>query len=404
MEPMTIVNLSGGLPERGHIKIGMKGAKRDSSGGKPFQPPQKLDHFIITTMTRGPDGNFTADDALMAAIAERSGEPVAKLTRIPIRLLYDDLALNFATRYAAYERPGKPFCSGNGKMAQELQADGKYAERLCPCDRVGQGFTASTGNPKCKPNGILTCEIDGAKSIGGVWKFRTTSWNTIRAILGQLAYYQTLTGGPLAGLPLVMTVGPKQVTVDDKQQTIFMVGVEFPGSADTLREAGYQVALKRVTANLKMESVEANARKLLALPDAAQGFPGEDQDTLEEFYPDVIANGAASIAPADQASGLRAAVESQQGGGAAPDAPASQGSDPTAQGSATPPASDEAWATEAQVAEFQALLEKAYGPKALDHEQRFCKKYGIETVFDAYGHQVEAAIAAVKAALEKRHR
>lgn len=439
MQPMSLKNFSSGLPERGHIKIGMKAAKRESSGGKSFQPPQKLDHFIITTMTRGADGNFTLDDALMGSISAMVKEPVTRLTRIPIRLLYDDLALNFATRYAAYERPGKPFCSGNGVAANELRPDGKYAERLCPCDRVGQGFTASAGNPKCKPNGILTCEIDGAESIGGVWKFRTTSWNTIRAILGQLFHYQTLTGGPLAGLPLVMTVGPKQVTVGDKQQTIYMVGVEFPGTADGLREAGYKVALRRVTANIKMETVEATARKLLALPDAMVGFPGEDQDSLEEFYPDARAGVAA---PVDKAAWLRQAVESslqgdgpsyltdqdvppppggyikEQGrepqGGAPGTAEPSQGSEvpsqEPAQGSATPsdpsvtsdPSAPSTLASEAQVKELEALLTQAYGPDAAKHGLRFCKKYGIESVYDAYAYQVQDAIEKVRAALAKR--
>ena len=228
MEPMTIVNLSGGLPERGHIKIGGKGETRQGKSG-PYQLPVKYDRFVITTMTRGPDGNFAPDDYLMGAIAHNTAQNADALHRIPIRLLYDDPALNFATRYAAYERPGKPFCSGNGQTASERQADGVYEPRECPCERSAPGFAASTGNPRCKKNGILTCDIDGAKSIGGVWKFRTTSHNTISAIVGQLKYYQILTGGPLAGLPLVMMVGPKQVTVEDKQQTIYMVGVEFPG-------------------------------------------------------------------------------------------------------------------------------------------------------------------------------
>ena len=392
-EPMVIVNLSGGLPERGHIKIGKKGEKRESKSGGAWQPPQKLDHFIITTMVRGTDGNFEPDTDLMKQIASASKSDWTRLTRIPVRLLYNDIGLNFATRYAAYEKPGRAFCSGNGDKAQELQKDGSYSERECPCDRVAKGFNPSAGNPKCKPNGILTVEIAGAKSIGGVWKFRTTSWNTIKAILGQLAYYQALTGGELSGLPLVMTVGPKQVAVEEKQQTIYMVDVVYPGSADMLREAGYQVALRRVQAGLKMETVEETARKMLALPDVTQGFPGETEDSLAEFYQDVVAN--------DQASGLRKAVGEATQDGMEPEAEIS--AQESAESTTTGSEPEFATATAEQIAEFQEILERGYGPDgAIVQGQRFCAKYGIAEVRDATPAQVQAAIEKVKLHI-KRH-
>ena len=46
--PGSIKNLTPGLVERGKIKIGMKGAARQSRSGNTFQAPQKLDHFIVT--------------------------------------------------------------------------------------------------------------------------------------------------------------------------------------------------------------------------------------------------------------------------------------------------------------------------------------------------------------------
>src|SRR4051812_12962875 len=44
---LMVRNLRPGLPERGKIKIGVKGEVRKSKGGNEFQPPQKLDHFVI---------------------------------------------------------------------------------------------------------------------------------------------------------------------------------------------------------------------------------------------------------------------------------------------------------------------------------------------------------------------
>ncbi len=88
---MMIKGLSPALPERGKIKIGAKGSAIKSNKGNEFQPPQKLDHFLITTIERGQDGNFVKD----AALHELFGD---KPTEIPVRLLYDNPALNFPTR------------------------------------------------------------------------------------------------------------------------------------------------------------------------------------------------------------------------------------------------------------------------------------------------------------------
>jgi len=57
-----IKNLTPGLPEVGKIKIGYKGEEMTSKGGKRFQPPKKLDHFLITGLERGADGNFLRNE------------------------------------------------------------------------------------------------------------------------------------------------------------------------------------------------------------------------------------------------------------------------------------------------------------------------------------------------------
>src|SRR3954464_7329989 len=106
---MAIKNLFPQLPERGKIKIGKKGPVRQSGGGRDFQPPVKLDHFIVTSLTRGEDGNFLPDKAIMDKLGP-------KPTEIPIRLIYDDPTLNFPTRYACYIGRAL-WCSGDGEVA-----------------------------------------------------------------------------------------------------------------------------------------------------------------------------------------------------------------------------------------------------------------------------------------------
>lgn len=296
--PMMIKNLCPGLREVGKIKIGNKGAERPTQGGGTFQMPQKLDHFLITTMERGRDNNLVVDRQLHEILGGDN------LKEIPVRLIYDDISLNFATRYICYY--GKTvFCSGDGEVAQRLQSDKKtYQERQCPCERQDPTFAGDVvngqvraGQGKCKINGILQVIIDGAQCVGGVWKFRTTSYNSVTGIITSLALIQRITGGRLAGIPLVMTVSPKSVVnpLDQKQQVIYVVGLEYRGTVETLRATGYQIAMDEAKHGISMQRIEQDA--LLMISHTPHGGLGDDSatDVIEEFYPEQMGMASAPV-------------------------------------------------------------------------------------------------------------
>lgn len=279
---MMIKNLCPGLMEMGKIKIGNKGAVRESASGNKWQAPQKLDHFLITTMQRGADNNFLLDSELHKLWGDA---PKA----IPVRLIYDDIGLNFATRYICYY--GKTvFCSGDGEEAQRLQKDNTHKAVSCPCERQDPKFTGDDGKGKgkCKINGILSVIIDGAQSVGGVWKFRTTSYNSVVGILSSLALIQRITGGRLAGIPLNMTVTPKTVQdpIAGNQQTIYVVGLQYAGTIDTLRDVGYQIAMTEAKHGISMQRIEENARLMLTHTPSDGIGDDPDQDVIDEFYPE----------------------------------------------------------------------------------------------------------------------
>jgi hypothetical protein len=278
---MAVKGLIPQLAERGKIKIGEKGETKTSQGGKQFAMPRKLDHFLITTMQRDAAGRLLSDTALMARLQPEGG----KITDIPVRLLYDDIDLNFQTRYACY-RGNRCWCSGDGEKAQRLAGEnnGKYQEVLCSCERVDPYYT---GQDRCKILGTLQLLIEGTDRIGGVWKYRTTSWNTVNAILSSLALIKTITGGPLAGIPLWMVLSPKTVTVPNSGQNmvVFVVSLEYRGPEQELAELGYNIARRRIEHRVKLEQIEDDARRLLLPPHAE---PIEEQaETGAEFFPDV---------------------------------------------------------------------------------------------------------------------
>lgn len=292
-----IRNLTPRPAEKGRIKIGGLGEERKKKDGSgTYMLPVKFDHFEIVTMQRDAAGRFIPDKELMDRLMHAQG--VNKLLEIPIRLLFDDVDLNFFTRYSAYSGT-RCVCSGDGEEAQRLGQDGKFAPVNCPCERLESGYT---GQPKCKPLGNLRCLVAGVDSVGGIWSFKTTSFNSVNAILSSLALIKTITTGPLAGIPLMLVLAPKTVTIPDgKSMTAFIVSIEFRGSEDELAELGYEIALRRIERRVKMETVEVEARRLLMAPH--QEPVQEQEDTAAEFFPAGEAAETASPEPRSDTNG-----------------------------------------------------------------------------------------------------
>jgi len=280
---MAIKGLIPQLAERGKVKIGEKGEMKTSQGGKQFAQPKKLDHFVITTMQRDQAGRLMPDAELTKRYLEKQG--ATKLTEIPVLLLYDDIDLNFLTRYSCY-KGNRCWCSGDGELASRLASEnGKYQDVPCPCERQDPMYDKAD---KCKTLGTLQVLLQGVDRVGGVWKYRTTSWNTVNAILSSLALIKTITGGPLAGIPLYMVLSPKTVTIPTSGQSmvVYVVSMEYRGSEEQLAQLGYEIAKRRIERRVRMDTVEVQARKLLMAPH--QEPVQEQRETAEEFYPEGV--------------------------------------------------------------------------------------------------------------------
>ena len=294
---LTIKGLVPTLPERGRIKIGRKGAARPTQDGKrEWQPPQKLDHFLITTMQRGPDGNFIVD----AELHKHFGE---KPVRLPVRLLFDDIAINFQSRYVAYKGT-KMWCTGDGQVASRMTPDEKSRQEVqCPCPRAEMGYK---GSDRCKINGRLSVLIEHG-AVGGVWVFRTTSYWSVIGIMSSLALMKRATGGPLSGLQLDMVLNPKVVVSPDtgQNQTVYVVSLEYRGTMQELESAGARIVEDRARRRIHIAEIEKDAMRLLAAPADDTPFPGETAaEVVQEFYPEqAAAESGASIAPQAPAEG-----------------------------------------------------------------------------------------------------
>jgi len=333
-----IRGLTPGLTERGKIKIGEKGKVVTSARGKEFQPPQKLDYFKVTTLMRGPDGNYYPD----LDVIQKHGE---KPRSLPVRLLYDDIALNFQCRYTCFQ--GKTlWCVGDGETGLRINGSGQRDTVSCPCGRQEPTYVPKGEyDPRCKINAVLSVIIDGVERVGGVWKLRTTSYNSTVGILSSLVLIQRITGGPLAGIPLTLTLNPKTVITptDGKSMTVWVVGLEYSGSIDSLQKISYERAQQFALHKVKIEQIEEQARRMLTAGTQIQELADDADDIVDEFYPeqsldkpagrvitgdvvDVGGNGGPAAAPSDVGGGSAPGNTEQPGELAPPETREPQGS------------------------------------------------------------------------------
>ncbi|MBI4962920.1 MAG: hypothetical protein HY913_06580, partial [Desulfomonile tiedjei] len=238
-----------------------------------------LDFFLLTTMERDAAGRLLPDQELI----RRFAPPDGKLTEVPVKLLFDDPDINFQTRYACYT-DNRLWCYGDGETGHRLEEDGKYHPHQCPCLRLENDYA---GKDRCKPNGTLQVLLQGVDRIGGVWKFRTTSWNSVNSILSSMKLIQAITGGILAGIPLKLVLRPKTATMPDNGQQLvfFTVSLEFSGTEQELVQIAYDLAWQRAEHKARMDQIEAEARR--ALEQLAE-TPEEMREVQEEFYPEGV--------------------------------------------------------------------------------------------------------------------
>ena len=180
-------------PVLGRISIG----KVVEKNGKRL--PEKDDQFTITSQVQSKDGwlPHPLDEGLRK---EQGG----KIRSIPIRLLFNDPALNFRAEYSLFDRTtGRPLCVGNGETCKRQTENGLQS---FPCPSP-DGCPIAKGGA-CKPYGRLNVSIGDDDPLGS-FVFRTTGFNSIRTLTARLHYFQAISGDRLSCLPLELRLRGK---------------------------------------------------------------------------------------------------------------------------------------------------------------------------------------------------
>ena len=258
--------------EDGKIKIGRKAARTDETR---MGPPQKLDHFVVTTMVREKDGNFARDDAFHRAAGD-------KPRALPVRLLFDEPEQNLQTRYAAYQGR-KLWCAGDGETAYRED----QGQRRCPCPNRDPGYEPAKGEgPVCKLNARLVVQLETGR-VGGVHVFRTTSYNSVSRLFHSMERLRAVTGGRLADIPLQLVGTMQRIEMQNgKANDHFVVGLDFVGTVEELRARALEAeGAGQVYAHAR-QAFQARLQELVEQPVVGGE---EDADIADEFHAEGVA-------------------------------------------------------------------------------------------------------------------
>ena len=231
--------------------------------------PEKDDQFTLTSQVQNRDGWLLhpQDEVLR----QQAG---GKLRSLPVRLLFNDPSLNLRADFNLFDRTtGRPLCVGNGESCRRSGQDG--IETL-PCPGP-QGCRFAEG--QCKPYARFNVRI-GEEDETGTFVLRTTSFNTIRTLAARLQYFQAVSGGLLACLPLELKLRGKSTT-QSHRAPIFYVDLVIR-SGMTLEQAiteARQLDGERKQAGFDQAALDEAAR---------QGFANGAVEELEEDVPAVV--------------------------------------------------------------------------------------------------------------------
>ena len=264
-------------PVLGRISIGRVVEKNG------IRLPQKDNQFTITSQVQENGGwiPHPMDEVL------RKDAPNGKLRTIPVRMLFNEADLNLRADYTLFDRKsGRPMCVGNGDTCKRLTQSGVQS-LPCPsptlCE-LGKGGL-------CKPYGRLNVKIGDDDDLG-TFIFRTTGYNSIRTLAARLSYYQAVSGGLLAYMPLELKLRGKSTTQSHRTPIYYVDVVIKEGFS--LQEA---VAEAREKARqMKEEGVDQAALDTAAAKGFGNALFEYDEDEMtqvvEEFYPPDPNNGA----------------------------------------------------------------------------------------------------------------
>ena len=231
-------------------------------------------------------GPITEEAATTASSAQDVQRPAGapKLRSIPVRLLFNDPGLNLRASYTLFDRAtARPICVGDGESCKRVR-QGAVESHPCP----GPDHCALGMEGNCKLFGRFHVRIDHPENqvdACSTFVLRTTGINTVRTLIARMQYFQAISGGLLAYLPLELRLRGKS-TAQSHRAPIYYVDLCIRQSL-TLEAAVHQA--REAAEHARSMGLDQTALDTAARAGYARGVFEESAEeaagVLDEFYP-----------------------------------------------------------------------------------------------------------------------
>ena len=207
-----------------------------------------------------------------------------KLRRIPVRLLFNDPALNLRANYTLFDRgTARPLCVGDGQSCKRVTDTGI---KQLPC--AGPDVCPLAQEGGCKPFGRFHVRIDhpgNPSDALSTFVLRTTGINTLRTLMARMQYLQAVSGGLLAYLPLEIRLRGKSTTQSRRTPIYYVdLGVQGNLSLEAAIRQAVQAAEQATRSGYDQEGLEQAAKEGYALG-LFEELEADAVETVREFYP-----------------------------------------------------------------------------------------------------------------------
>ncbi|WP_223196245.1 phage capsid protein [Diaphorobacter ruginosibacter] len=207
-----------------------------------------------------------------------------KLRSIPIRVLFNDPALNLRANYTLFDRAtARPLCVGDGQTCKRMTGKGIEAS---PCE--GPDLCALAIEGGCKPFGRFHMRIDHPDNQAdamSTFVLRTTGINSLRTLMTRMQYLQAASGGLLAYLPLELRLRAKSTAMSHRTPIYYVdLGIRNGMPLDAAISQAAQAADYAQKVGHDQEALEQAAREGYALG-LFEELEQEATEIVQEFYP-----------------------------------------------------------------------------------------------------------------------
>ncbi|TDS69609.1 phage capsid protein [Comamonas sp. JUb58] len=220
-----------------------------------------------------------------------------KLRSIPVRVLFNDPALNLRANYTLFDRTtARPICVGDGQTCKRMTAKGIES---MPCE--GPDLCALAIDGGCKPFGRFHVRIDHPECQAdalSTFVLRTTGINSMRTLLTRMQYLQAVSGGLLSFLPLEIRLRAKSTTMSRRTPIYYVdIGVRDGVTLGAAIAQAVDAAEHGRKTGHDQDALEQAARAGYALG-LFEELSAEAAEIVQEFYPTSDKHVAANL-PAD---------------------------------------------------------------------------------------------------------